>query len=288
MIKLLVSTAMVAASPTAFVAPANAVTASPTTVTRMATTCAALVDASATLHDGSPVWSTAVINVVDSEQPGVNTDTEVPNTRVGTGTPIYSDTKIAQGTVGPDRPYRIGGSVNMFGDQVATTKTFPGYTFKFDRSTSTTTNYTIDCQLTQSTEVLQPAVDTPGHKVEGHYVNCDFGHGQGSDNGGEDVCADVPPTQASCIAHNATGDSLPFWGLDTEQCKFIKTADAVPPGHTDAYYTDGPDIVTTSPGHTDSQTDVTSQSGLDGVSNSPLVLHGSFLAGQVVICISPE
>ncbi len=282
MIKLLVSASLVVATSPAFVTPAYAVPANSTTETRMANTCAALVDATAKLHDGTPVYSTTVLNVVESEQAPVNTDTEVPGSRVGTGTPTYSGLSIGAG------PYRIGGSVNMFGDQVATTKTYPGYTYKFDRVSSVTTNYTFGCEITQATEHFVPPVDIPGHKVQGFYVNCDFGHGNGNDNGGETVCDANSGSQQSCAAHNATGDSLPFWGEDTEQCKFIKTGDAVDAVHIDGYWVDDADIVTTVPGKTDSQIDITNSYGLDGVSNLPLVLTGNWFVGQVVICISPS
>lgn len=281
MLKLLVSTALVASTTPAFVSPAYAVAANTTTETRMANTCAGLVDATAKLHDGSLVWSTAVINVVDSEQPPVVTDTEVPNTRVGSGTPTYSGLSIGAG------PYRIGGSVNMFGDQVATTKTYPGYTFKFDRVSSVTTNYTFACELTQATETYVPPVHIPGHKVEGYYVNCDFGHGQGNDN--SNTCTDTSQPQGSCLAHNNTGDTFGQWGENTEQCRFVKTKDAVDPVDTPEEWIPGPDIVTIVAGKTDSQIDITNSYGLDGSANTPFVAPGGpWFVGQVVICISPS
>lgn len=270
-IKLLVSAALVLSTTPALVSPAYAAPASSETETRMANACAALVDATAKLHDGSPVWSTDVIDVTESEQTPVVTDTEVPGTRAGAGTPIYSGFSIAQGTSGADKPYRIGGSVNMFGDQVASTKTFPGSTFKFDRTTSTTTNYTFSCQLTQATEVYHPAVDIAGHPVEGFYTN------NGTHpSGGEGSCQGLSPAN-------------PHWGEDIGNCIFTKTGDAVDPVHEDAYYTPGDDIVTTVGPKAESQTDIVNEYGLDGTDNTPWVQPGGpWFIGQVVICISPK
>ena len=278
-LKLLVSTALVATTTPAFVSPAYATSASADTETRMTNTCAALVDSSVMLHDGTQVYSTAVVNVVPTEESPIVTDTEITGTRVGSGTPSYSGLSIGNG------PFRIGGSVNMFGDQVATTKTYPSYTFKFDRSTSTKTNYTFDCEITQATETYVPPVHIPGHKVEGYYVNCDFGNGQGHDNG--NTCTDSSQPQGSCLAHNNTGDTLPFWGEDTEQCRFVKTKDAVDPVDTEEEWIPGDDIVTLRTGFTDTQTDVVYETNLDGFANLPLTLTGNWYVGQVVICISP-
>lgn len=142
------------------------------------------------------------------------------------------------------------------------------------------------------TEEFHPAVDIPGHKVEGYYVNCDFGHGQGNDN--SNTCEETTQPQGSCLAHNNTGDSLPFWGEDTEQCKFIKTADAVDPVHEDEYWTINPPIVRDdlSTTHTVDETNIAEDVAGHEANGGPWSEEAApgtlWNAGQVVICISPS
>jgi hypothetical protein len=262
--------------------PAMAVTANGTTSSSMAATCAALIpNAGAVLNvDGSLVWSSAVVNITEVENAPVVTDAEIPGTRAGSGTPTYGGLSIT------GNPFRIGGSVNMFGDQVATTRTFPASTFQFNRVNSVTTNYTFGCELTQKTEFYTPPFITPGTPMVGHHINCDFGNGQGNDNGG--VCDDVGQPQGSCAAHTAQGPTGPFWGRNTEQCRWVvdipETPEVVIPG----FWTRGADIVTVTIGQTASQTDVTNEFGLTGTDYTPFTQTGNYLSGKVVVCISPS
>lgn len=236
------------------------------------------------LHDGTPVWSTEVgvtghVDGAPSEVP--NTRVETPGSRFGTGTPTYSNVQIV------GNPFRTGGSVNMFGDQVAKNKNWPNSEFDFTAQYATVTTYSYNCNVSQATETYFPAVHIPGHKVQGYYINCDFGHGQGNDNGG--TCEDVGQPQGSCAAHNSTGDSLPFWGQNTEQCKFIKTGDAVDPVDEDEYWvtdaalTPRPDLSTT---HSQNETNYAQGNGHEA-NGGPFTEVGNWLAGKVVICISP-
>ncbi|MGH6785490.1 MAG: hypothetical protein ACREBO_01560 [Novosphingobium sp.] len=260
---------------------AYAITPSGTTDGAMTTQCTADLPAQAYLHDGTPVWSTDVtvtgsVDGAPTEVPGSRVET--PGSRFGTGTPTYSNVQIV------GNPFRTGGSVNMFGDQVATNKHWPNSEFDFTANFDTVTTFSYDCLPSQATETYFPAV--PGHKVQGYYINCDFGHGQGNDNSG--TCEDVGQPQASCLAHNNTGDSLPFWGEDTEQCKFIKTGDAVDavPEHweTDANLTPRPDLKTS---HTIDETNTAQGSGHES-NGGPFTQVGNWLAGKVVVCISPS
>ncbi len=262
------------------VAPAMAVTANPTTSAGMTATCAALVNAAATLHDGTPVWSTAVVNVVDTELAPVVTETEIPGTRAVYGTPTYGGVSIVT------EPFRTGGSVNMFADQAATTRTYPGTTFQFDRITSINTNYSFGCELTEKTEFWTPPVIIPGTPMRGHFINCDFGNGQGNDNSG--VCDEVGQPQGACAAHNAQGSSSPFWGMDFEQCKWILDAPEVPELVIPGFWTDGPDLVTVISGQTASQNDTTTENGLIGTDPTPVTQIGNWFVGKVVVCISPS
>ena len=135
--------------------------------------------ASVTLHDGSYAYSTEV--VLGSQVDGA--PTEVPGSRVetlgtrfGTGTATYGGVSIN------GNPYRIGGSVNMFGDRVATTKNWSNSEYDFTANYATVTTIAYKCEVSQVTETYHPAVHIPGHKVLGYYINCDFGNGQGNDN----------------------------------------------------------------------------------------------------------
>ncbi len=258
-LKLLVSTAMVAtAFLPLFVTPAMAVPASSTTEAAMDTACSALAPATL-LHDGSPAASYDVENVIESEAAPVVTNTEIPGTRAGVGTPTYSNLSIGAG------PFRTGGSVNMFGDQIATTRTYAaGSTFQFDRETSITTSYTWDCRVTVKTETY-----TPPSPVQGYYTN------NGTNpSGGGGSCQGLSPAN-------------PHWGEDIGNCEWHETAPAVEGG-----WTAGPDSVTITPQGPTSQTDVTNEYGLTGTDLTPYVQNAGpgdyWYVGKVVICISPK
>jgi hypothetical protein len=261
--------------------PVFAVTASPSTSSSMASVCAMDLGANAAvvLHDGTPSFTTEVdvtstLEGTPTEVPG--TRVESPGSRFGTGTVTYSGTSI----VGD--PFRTGGSVNLFGDQVATQKNWSNSEYDFNADFATVTTYAYSCIVTQQTETYHPAV--PPTPIQGYYVNCDFGNGQGNDNSG--VCEDGSQPQGSCAAHNAQGSSFPRWGTDTEQCKFIKTADATL--GSDAYWeldtpTARPDLTTL---HTIDETNTASAMGHE-VNGGPFTQIGNWLAGKVVVCNSP-
>jgi hypothetical protein len=281
--KLAMIAALCASSLSPFaVTPAMAVPANSTTTAEMTATCAALIPAPAAVlnFDGSLVWSSAVVNVVEAEGAPVVTEPEVPGTRAPTGTPTYGGVSIT------GDPFRIGGSVNMFGDQVATTRTYPGSSFQFDRITSVTTNYSFGCELTEKTEFWTPPRIIPGLPMLGHWINCDFGNGQGNDNSG--ACDEVGQPQGACAAHNGQGSSSPFWGRDFEQCKWILDRAEVPEEVIPGFWTRGPDIVTPYSGQAASQTDGTTEYGLIGFDPTPITQTGNWFVGKVVVCISPS
>lgn len=287
-IRLLASTALVAVSfaPIAAVPAYATIVPTSTTTSTMDSTCTADLGANAgvLLHDGSYAFSTEVIETgqLDGAATEVGgTRVETPGTRVGTGTATYGGVSIV------GNPYRIGGSVNMFGDQAATMKFWSNSEYDFTAKYSTTTTISYKCEVSEVTETYHSAVHIPGHKVQGYYINCDFGNGQGNDN--SNGCVDNGQPQGSCVAHNNTGDSLPFWGTDTEQCKFIKTADAVDPIDSDEYWTNNPPIIRADLGttHTVDETNIADGSGHE-VNGGPFAQAGYWFAGQVVICISPS
>jgi hypothetical protein len=231
------------------------------------------------LHDGTPAFTTEVdvTGSVDGPPTEVaGTRVEIAGTRFGTGTATYSGISIA------GNPFRTGGSVNLFGDQVATQKNWSSSEYDFKADFATVTTYSYNCLVTQQTETFHPAV--PPSPVQGYYINCDFGNGQGNDNSG--TCDDVGQPQGSCAAHNMQGPSFPRWGTNTEQCKFIKTADANP--GSDAYWEldppmDRPDLTTM---HSISETNVANAMGHE-VNGGPFTQMGNWFVGKVVVCNSP-
>lgn len=245
-------------------------------------------NASVQLHDGSAAYSTEVVEVGQSDGPATEVPgsrVETPGSRFGTGTPTYSGLSI----VGD--PYRVGGSVNMFGLQGAKYKNWPNSEYDYTANYATDTTIEYKCEVSQRTEVYHPAVFIPGQKVQGYYINCDFGHGQGNDN--SNTCDEAGQPQGSCAAHNNDGDTLPFWGRDTEQCKFIKTADAVEEVNEPAYWEAGPtlvrdDLATT---HSIIETNYAMGTGHE-VNGGPFTeeapVGSLWNAAQVVICISPS
>lgn len=258
-LKLLVATAMVGTSLSPlFVSPAMALPASSDTENTMDSTCAALAPATL-LHDGTPAASYLVDGVAENQAAPIVTNTEIAGTRAGVGTPTYSNLSIGAG------PFRTGGSVNMFGDQIATTRTYSaGSTFQFDRHTSTTTSYTWNCTVTVKTETYVPA-----SPAQGFYVN----NGTNPSGGG-----------GSCQGLNPNN---PHWGQDIGNCIWNETSPAV-----EESWTPGADIVTVTPQGPISQTDVSDDYGLTGTDLTPYVQNAGpgdyWYVGKVVICISPK
>ena len=192
-------------------------------------------------------------------------------TGAGTFTPAHRDIL--------GNPYRNGGSVNMFGIQEAVGGHYSNSSYDFEGTFTTTYAHPYTCTI--NVEVFHAAVH---HNVQGHYINCDFGHGQGNDNGGAGTCDENGEPQGSCAAHNATGDTLPFWGEDTEQCKFIVTHEAY---DDPAYHDDPAPVATGVPGgsYNQDQTDtlLAHESFGEGFDTSE-----TLIIGQVVVCISPK
>jgi hypothetical protein len=201
-------------------------------------------------------------------------------TGAGTFTPAHREIE--------GNPYRNGGSVNMFGMQIAVGGAYSASSYDFVNDFTTTYAHPFTCDI--SVQDYHAAVhhDAVFHPAEGHYVNCDFGHGQGHDNGGEGVCDDTTQPQGSCLAHNNTGPSLPFWGTDTEQCKFLTTQEAyTDPAYDDPEYWDNAVFLSNVAGgsYNQDQTDqlTAHESYGEGFSTSE-----TLNLGQVVVCISPK
>ena len=234
----------------------------------------------------------------DTDGPGEDTDIYTGEVVEGVATYVSGPTEVGThtfatngvgeqtgaGTFTPahreilGNPYRNGGSVNMFGTQVAVGGHYSNSSYDFEGEFTTTYAHPYTCTI--NVAVFHPEVD---HPVEGHYVNCDFGHGQGNDNGGAGTCEDVGEPQGSCAAHNAQGSTFPGWGQDTEQCKFIVTRDA---WVDEAYHSDPTPVATGVPGgsYNQDQTDtlLAHEDFGEGFDTSE-----TLIIGQVVVCISP-
>ena len=179
-------------------------------------------------------------------------------------------------------PFRNGGSVNMFGIQQSVGGSYSASQYDFLGDFETTYSHAFSCNIVQ--EDYNPPVPIPGTPVEGYYINCDFGNGQGNDNSG--ACDDVGQPQGSCVAHTAQGPSFPGWGQDTEQCKFIVTKEATEDSET--------------PESWDPKVTVGNEAGvpIEVTQTDQLLAHEDFgegfstdetlLIGQVVVCISPS
>jgi hypothetical protein len=169
--------------------------------------------AGGTLHDGTPVYSAFVDFGSYSDgawQETANTRVETADTRQGNGTFSYSDFSIAQGTIAADKPYRVGGSVNMFGDRVATKKNWSNSTYDFTADYTATRTWNYTCQISKATETHTPAKTHTG-PVQGYYTN------SSDDTDYEDNATDSSETQnhASCMKQPGDDEETPDkWGED--------------------------------------------------------------------------
>ncbi|WP_423142784.1 hypothetical protein ACOYW6_05395 [Parablastomonas sp. CN1-191] len=226
-----------------------------------------------TLHDNTPVYSVVAgaltTQSVGAESEVGGTRVETPGTRVGVGTPTYSGLSIA------GRPFRNGGSVNMFGDQVATDRTFSNSTYDFTADFSTVTTFGYSCNFSQATETHHDAVYTDG-PVQGFYTN------NGTNpSGGQGSCQGLSPAN-------------PHWGEDLGNCTWHYTGPGVPVLVTpESWTTDGtltprPDLATS---HTIDQTDTVNHGGHElngGIWTEHAGPNDRWLAAKVVVCISPK
>ena len=287
MIKLLVSTALVATSFTpAFVTPAYAITPSSATTNTETSTCAADLGSNAgvLLHDGTHSFTTEVFETgqVDGAPTEVlGSRVETPGSRFGTGSATYSGLSIA--TV---NPYRIGGSVNMFGDRVATQKNWANSEYDFTANFDTVTTISYTCEVTQQTETYHPAVNIPGRPALGSYIV-------------DPALIGTPQYNAqlqACNAFNAQAPQAPdysapgFWGKSPQgNCVFEETSPAIDPVFEAEFWTlDAPiDRTNLDTFHTVAETNTAAGNGHEA-NAGPWTQAGSWFVAQVVICISPK
>jgi hypothetical protein len=266
----------------AMVTPAFAISASGTTTAAMSAQCTSDLGSNAAvlLHDGSPSFSTEVVETgsVDGAPTEVSgTRVETPGSRFGTGAATYSGISIA------GNPYRTGGSVNMFGDQVATQKNWANSEFDFTAQYATVTTFSYECHVTQQTETYHPAVHIPGHGVLGYYIVDPDSHGN------------EEAAQRSCDAFNAQAPVAPdytapgFWGVSPHgNCVFVQTSPAVDPVDEAEYWTPNAPINRTDllTAHTVDETNTAAGTGHE-TNGGPFTQTGSWFVAKVVVCISP-
>jgi hypothetical protein len=171
---------------------------------------------------------------------------------VGTGTFTPGHTYI------DGDPFRVGGSVNMFGDQYADAGTWSDSEYDFTNDFTSTFSYAFNCNMKETVHV--PAV--------GYYEVADDAPGNSGD-----------ATKANCDAFTAMGPdpSQPWWGTDHAFCHFVGTA-----AHDEDQDRDD------EPGTPISQEQLDTLSGHEYHGGPVQAQGGPFHIGQVVICISPS
>jgi hypothetical protein len=187
------------------------------------------------------------------ENPGTRDRDASTVTGTGTFTPWHT---YIQGS-----PFRIGGSVNMFGDQYADSGSWSDSTYYYDAEFNSTYAFAFACNMSQSVY----------HPVVGHYVIEPRDHGKEED------------TQQSCEAFNdktpvaPTYSAPPWWGTDQAQCDFVTTT---PAGFFDE---ERPD----ENGTPVNQIQADTLHGFEEHGGAVDAPGGTYHIGQVVICISP-
>jgi hypothetical protein len=232
-----------------------------TTLDAMQTQC----DALAAAHDtgNGDIWSAQVVQGAATLVAG---PTEVEGTRVvdeesivGTGTFVPSTLEIRSG------PFRIGGSVNMFGDQWATAGYYPDSTYNYTADFTSTFSYAFSCDIYDA--VYHAAVHHDATPPEGYYTNNGTHPSEG-----EGSCQGLSPAN-------------PNWGHDLGNCIWTQTAPGQP-AYDDPAYNDEAVFVVNEAGTPINQDQTDNLSAFED-HGGPVQVTGEYHVGQVVICISP-
>jgi hypothetical protein len=199
---------------------------------------------------------------------------------VGTGTLVPSAPYIS------GNPYRIGGSVNMFGDQRASAGYYPSSTYDYVANFTSTFAHSYSCNINKA--LYHASYVIPGHPVQGYYIVHSDGHG--NEEGAQQSCDAFSAKQPTSL----TDTTVPWWGYvdpdptkaDQGQCDFIKTADATPDVTVPESW-DTPVLVTNVAQTAINQDQTDSLAGHEA-NGGRVDVTGDFFIGQVVICISPK
>lgn len=230
-------------------------------------------DALAAAHDqqNGDIWTGVVVQ-------GAATLTAGPTE---TGNRVIDESSIQPlGTYVPSHqeirgnPYKNGGSVNLFGDQWSTAGYYPDSTYNYTADFTSTFSYAFSCNIMDA--VYHPAYDDPAVPEQGYYVVDPAAPGNSETN------------RENCDAFTALGDQNPrpdWWGTDHAWCDFVKTADAIPPVHHDAYNSP-PVLVDNEAGTAITQDETDNLNGFEP-HGGVLQVTGEHFDGSVVVCISP-
>jgi hypothetical protein len=176
---------------------------------------------------------------------------------VGTGTFVPSTPYIS------GDPYRIGGSVNMFGNQRASAGYYPSSTYDYVANFTSTFSHAFSCNI-----------------YKGYYVPHETGNGGSNPNEGDcDAFTAKQPT-------SLTDTTVPWWGQDHGQCDFVKTADATQDQNIPESW--DPAVFQTNVPETAINQDQTDALAGHEANGGRVDVTGDFFIGQVVICISPK
>lgn len=207
-------------------------------------------DTLAAAHGSNWVGDLDESSIVAGATP-VSGPTEVAGTRV-----IDTSTIVGTGVFTPGTtyiqgdPFRIGGSVNMFGDQYASSGSWSDSTYNYTADFTTTYAYSFSCNMTENVH----------HDATGHH---------------EWTLDPSDPQAQACLAYDKNGL---FQGQDQGQCVWVVDS---PGGDT-------PEPRPPEAGTPINQDQTDSLIAFEDHGGPVQANGGPFHIGQVVICISPS
>lgn len=214
-------------------------------------------------------------NVVPGDVSKVSGPTERPGTRdIDESTIQHAGTYIPSTLEIRGDPFRIGGSVNMFGDQWSTAGQWTDSTYNYTADFDSTFNHAYSCSITKA--VFHPG-ETIHHRAVGVYVFNDDGKG-----------SDEDAVRANCQQYTDNGQ--PWWGDPyrpseaNPRCKFEGTP-AYDEVIEDSW--DAPVEVALLPQSAINQDQTDTLTAFED-HGGPVIVTGEYHVGQVVICISPS
>ena len=246
-----------------------------TTLDAMQAQCDALAAAKSTGINGRDIWSAEVVlgqgTLVDGPTQVGERDID-EDTLVGIGfTP--------SGLFIDGEPYRVGGSVNMFGIQRATGGSYSSSTYFYDADFETTFSFSFSCDLYKEVYVPeQRNIISP----DGYVIN-DDGNG-GDENENPDGTVGGPRVNCEQLTNNGQ----PWWGepfrpsASNPRCVYVPAEIEVIPEYWEA-----PILAETVAGTPVTQVQTDYLRGFEA-NGSGYSIGGDIVIGQVVVCISPS
>lgn len=247
------------------------------TQSAMQTQCDALA-AGYDTGDGDRWEGTVVVGAITK----VSGPTEVAGTRdIDEATVMHAGTYVPSTTEIRGAPFRIGGSVNLFGDQWSTAGYWTDSTYNYRADFETTYSHAFSCNITQ--ENYNPAYEIHVPAEGAYVVNGDFGDSEAAVRG-------------NCAAFTAQGFPLEtrpdWWGVELfrggsdakPHCRFEGTQahdETVPESW------DPPVLQYTIAGTPVDQSQTDSLYAFED-HGGPVQVTGEYKIGQAVICISPS